>query len=89
MPIIRVKFRDRPETQTSRFRHLDLYQEFIRLTNVVTYVDQNTPHIEETGCDFYGDIFFNLIGEVYFDACDRIVVENDGKAVVIFDREAI
>lgn len=87
MPVIHVKFRDRPEVQTSRFATLDVYADHIRLINVNTYVDYCIPHIELTGCDPAGDIFFNPLGEVYFDACDRIAVEKDGKSVVIFDRE--
>lgn len=89
MPVIHVKFRDRPEVQTSRFGKLSVGLDRILLTSVNTYVDRNTPYIEETGCDFDGDIFFNPAGEVYFDACDRIVIDNakDKRSVVIFDRE--
>lgn len=74
MPVINVKFRHRPEVQTSRFSFLTFGFDHICLADVTSFDEQNVPHINE-------------IGVVYLDACDLIIVDDDGKTIVIFDRE--
>lgn len=74
MPVIDVKFRDRPAVQTSRFSFLTFGFDHICLTDVTSFDDQSVPHINE-------------VGVIYLDACDLITVDDNGKTIVIFDRE--
>lgn len=87
MPTIRITFSDTKETQEARFDLMRFDYDHIEFTNVSTYVDWTTPGINETGADADGDVVYNQIGIVYFDAVDRIEVIRDGTASVVFDKE--
>lgn len=85
---VSVVFSDTKEARTSLVDSLQVKSGFLELENVRTYVDYSLySYLQETGCDFDGDIVFQPKGIIYFDAVDKVtVIKSENEEQVIFEK---
>lgn len=86
MPKICVTFSDSKEKIESNCDSIRVHYDHVSAMNVRTYVNFFTPGIENTGCDMDGDVIYNKEGKIYFDAVDKIEINNDGETVTLFEK---
>lgn len=87
--IVQVIFSDTKQQVWSTFENMAFEKDHIVLFGISTYVDYATPHIEEFGCDYDGNVVYNPHGFIYFDAVDRIDLICGEADYAIFEKALI